>query len=687
MNKKFMNYQVLARKWRPQKFSDVIGQQHIITALINSFSLKKIHHAYIFIGMRGVGKTTIARLLSKGLNCEKDIVSDICGKCKNCKDIELGCFADLIEIDAASRTKVEETREFLDNIQYVPLRGRFTVYLIDEVHMLSKHSFNALLKVLEEPPMHVKFILVTTEYKKIPETVLSRCLQFYLKPLNITQITEKLKYIFNAENVVINTLALESLAYASKGSMRDALNLSEQAIVLSNNHEITSDIINNMFGIINTQYPLCLIEHLIDGNINDILYHIDNYEILGINWDYFLIEMLTILKKIAVHQALSNSSFMSQEKNNSMYDVNQRMHKISKRVTPEKIQLYYQIILLGRQELPYAPSFRIGIEITMLRALTSKPDMHSAIIQNNNESFFNNINGFLNINFLKNSNINNVTDTVTTKNLHQTPQKNSSLNLNINNQQYGVDYLTSNVESLISPNITSDVTKKLLKARLTLSKYKEFRKLHNIQKIPNSIKISQKETIKNILKRFSDSNVNITKNAITHTNVINENDSKNLEINYQKNNIKKIYKKPRQNTIPVFIKKILQQAIKHDPWMLQIYRLSLPKLAKKLAMNSWKENISENKICLHVRAEHFYLNSIELRNIIQQSFSKYMGKSIILYIHKDTGTKMNTPIEHIHILYKKKILEIKEEFSSHPHIKMIQNFFDVEFNENDIQLL
>ncbi|MEI7351557.1 DNA polymerase III subunit gamma/tau, partial [Pectobacterium parmentieri] len=225
-----MSYQVLARKWRPQTFTQVVGQEHVLTALANGLSLGRIHHAYLFSGTRGVGKTTIARLLAKGLNCEQGVTATPCGQCDNCREIEQGRFVDLIEIDAASRTKVEDTRDLLDNVQYAPARGRFKVYLIDEVHMLSRHSFNALLKTLEEPPPHVKFLLATTDPQKLPVTILSRCLQFHLKALDVEQIRAHLEQVLQAENLANEPRALQLLARAADGSLRDALSLTDQAI-------------------------------------------------------------------------------------------------------------------------------------------------------------------------------------------------------------------------------------------------------------------------------------------------------------------------------------------------------------------------------------------------------------------------------------------------------------------------
>lgn len=687
-----MNYQVLARKWRPQKFSEVIGQQHIVEALTNSFVLKKLHHAYILIGTRGIGKTTIARLIVKSLNCKKGITAVICGKCKNCKDIESGCFIDLIEIDAASRTKVEETREFLDNVQYMPSIGLFKTYIIDEAHMLSKHSFNALLKILEEPPTHIKFILITTEYKKIPETILSRCLQFYLKPLNIDQIATKLTYIFNQENILIEKLALDSLAYAAKGSMRDALNLSEQAIVLGNN-KITSDVINNMFGIINIEHPLCLIENLINGNIHNILRKIDNYAIIGINWDYLLTEMLIIFQKIAINQFLSNSLIM-QKNLSPTKSFNKRIYELSCRITPENVQLYYQIILLGRRELPYAPNHRMGVEITMLRALAFKPiiiDTNTTKHNNNEKHELSIVNKELNSNILKDSNISkktpkNIDNNVYIKKIEYTDD--CLLRLDLNNKKKDFVDIKKSHDLISMPteeNDISETTRQLLNARSTLSKYKKCNELNITQQnMSDSFVKTQKKITTNILERLSNINMNIiNNNDIDKINIdcINLKKTKNIK------DIKNIYQNNENITESTFIKEILQQAIKNDPWILQIYRLSLPKLAKTLIMNSWREEIDKNKICLHVRSKYYCLNSVVLQNIIQKSLSEYTNTSIILDIKKDDNTFIKTPIEYISILYKEKILQKKQEFSYDPYIKMLKNFFDIEYNEDDIKIL
>lgn len=361
-----MDYKVLARKWRPQTFSDVVGQEHVLTTLANSLSLGRIHHAYLFSGTRGVGKTTIARLLAKALNCEIGITASPCGQCINCCEIQSGNFLDLIEIDAASRTKVEDTRDLLDNVQYAPIRGRFKVYLIDEVHMLSRHSFNALLKTLEEPPPHVKFLLATTESQKLPVTVLSRCLQFHLKALDVKQISHHLKKVLNLECITSDTYALKLLARAADGSIRDALSLSDQAIAMGKG-TVSITIVRNMLGTLDTEKPLAILEALKIADGTGVMEQVSQAALLGIDWECLLVGMLEILHRIAMIQLLPGSV-------HDEHDFpKHRLIELASTLSPEDVQLYYQIVLIGRKELIYAPDHRMGVEMTLLRALAFHP--------------------------------------------------------------------------------------------------------------------------------------------------------------------------------------------------------------------------------------------------------------------------------------------------------------------------
>ena len=360
-----MSYQVLARKWRPHQFEDVVGQSHVLTALANALAHNRLHHAYLFSGTRGVGKTTIARIFAKGLNCEQGITATPCGQCETCREIDEGRFVDLLEIDAASRTKVEDTRELLDNVQYKPARGRFKVYLIDEVHMLSRHSFNALLKTLEEPPEYVKFILATTDPQKLPVTILSRCLQFHLKHLDHTQIQSQLEMVLNQEQVEFEPRALSLLARAAEGSMRDALSLADQAIALGNG-QVRAETVSAMLGTLNTDQALYLLEAMAQGEAQPAMACLEELAGVGVEWDSLLCELASQLHRVAMYQALPASL------DESAPDAG-RVMALSKQISPQDVQLCYQIALQGRQDLAYAPDGRTGLEMVLLRMLAFRP--------------------------------------------------------------------------------------------------------------------------------------------------------------------------------------------------------------------------------------------------------------------------------------------------------------------------
>ena len=362
-----MSYQVLARKWRPKNFSEVVGQSHVLTALENGLKENRLHHAYLFSGTRGVGKTSIARLFAKGLNCVNGITADPCGECENCKAIEAGNFIDLIEIDAASRTKVEDTRELLDNVQYKPVVGRYKVYLIDEVHMLSRHSFNALLKTLEEPPEYVKFLLATTDPQKLPITILSRCMQFHLKALDEPQISAHLNRVLTAENIPFDAPALDKLAKAAQGSIRDSLSLTDQAIAMGNG-KVSTDVVNTMLGLLDEDQPIEIIYALHQGNGERLMKTIQTVAEKAGDWDELLAETAEKLHQIALMQLLAKNAT----------DENDHLGFLAKHISPEDVQFFYQVIVSGRKELATAPNRRIGAEMTLLRALAFHPKFLTA---------------------------------------------------------------------------------------------------------------------------------------------------------------------------------------------------------------------------------------------------------------------------------------------------------------------
>lgn len=360
-----MSYLVLARKWRPRTFQTMVGQEHVIRMLTNALNQKRLHHAYLFTGTRGVGKTTFGRIFAKCVNCETNITSQPCGTCLACQGIDAGRFIDLIEIDAASRTKVEDTREILDNVQYQPTQGRYKVYLIDEVHMLSGHSFNALLKTLEEPPPYVIFILATTDPKRLPVTILSRCLQFNLKRIPIEQITQHLQHICETEKIPAEISALQLLAKAADGSMRDALSLLDQAIAYGDAH-ITLDEMRKMLGSIDQDHLFRLLHALADRDGKKMLAEIAHLTEYAADFNHVLDDLLSVLHQINIAQLIAEQ------------DATTEIMQIATRFTPEEIQLFYQMALLGRRDLPFSPSPEQGFEMTLLRMLAFIPQRQDA---------------------------------------------------------------------------------------------------------------------------------------------------------------------------------------------------------------------------------------------------------------------------------------------------------------------
>lgn len=365
-----MSYLALARKWRPNKFDQVVGQSHVLTALENALAQNRLHHAYLFSGTRGVGKTSIGRLFAKGLNCETGITANPCGECDTCREIDEGRFVDLLEIDAASRTKVEDTRELLDNVQYKPARGRFKVYLIDEVHMLSRHSFNALLKTLEEPPEYVKFLLATTDPQKLPVTILSRCLQFHLKPISVDDIHQQLDHILEKEQVSAEARALGMISHAADGSMRDALSLTDQAIALGNG-TIQTDIVSHMLGTIDTDQAIHLLESISSKQPQQAMDKIQQLASNGVEWDGLLQQLASQLHRVAMYQALPSTLDQAQP------DA-EKIELLSKALTPQDVQLYYQIALKGREDLTLSPNGRVGMEMIVLRMMAFRPSANNS---------------------------------------------------------------------------------------------------------------------------------------------------------------------------------------------------------------------------------------------------------------------------------------------------------------------
>jgi len=360
-----MSYQVLARKWRPQNFQELVGQEHVQRALVNALNDDRLHHAYLFTGTRGVGKTTIARIFSKSLNCEQGITSTPCGVCATCREIAEGRYVDLIEVDAASRTGVDDTRELLENVQYAPTRGRYKVYLIDEVHMFSKSSFNALLKTLEEPPPHVKFLLATTDPQKLPVTILSRCLQFNLKRLPVSLIISHLQHVLTQENVEYNVTALQLIAEAADGSMRDALSLLDQALAFGGG-SVKELEVRDMLGSVSRDKVIKLLQAVLQRDAAQTLSVVAGLAELSPDFESVLAELLTLLHHMSLAKTVPEAL-------DEFVSARETLLKLSEEVSTEDLHLFYQIALIGRRDLPLSPDPRSGFEMILLRMLAFRP--------------------------------------------------------------------------------------------------------------------------------------------------------------------------------------------------------------------------------------------------------------------------------------------------------------------------
>jgi len=619
-----MSYQVLARKWRPQTFHTVVGQQYVLKTLINSLSLGRIHHAYLLSGMRGVGKTSIARLLAKGLNCKKAITSTPCRQCTPCQEIEQGCFVDLIEIDAASRTKVEDTRVLLDNTQYAPVHGRFKVYLIDEVHMLSRHSFNALLKMLEEPPVHVKFILATTDAQKIPVTVLSRCLQFHLKALSIQQICTQLEKILQVEGIISDSCALQLLAKAANGSMRDALSLTDQAIAIGQG-KVTTVFVNQMLGILGETQSLSIIEGLVNADGLVLMTKIEEAALQGVDWENLLVETLTLLHRIAMIQLLP--TVFNNPLNNQDTLTEQRLYKLAEILSPVDIQLYYQTLLIGRKELSYAPDRRMGVEMTLLRALAFHPKISISEPQ---------------------------------VQLLSKPQKKiDAIPPLINPVINAIDKIKNEKEPTL-PNITVQ----LLQAQTQL--------------------LQQKKNLLNKQKLFVKKTLSVEKNRM-NTKKTYHWQIKTQPITEKLVTILQILRNKLQNKEnSELIKKLKQEAIVRDPWTNELNKLKIPKIVKQLAINTFKQEITPENICLHLRSTQRHLNSLSTQKILANALSTLYDKEIKLEVIEDNDISQLTPSEWCQAIYAEKLAQARQSILADDNIQKLHYFFDAELDEKSI---
>ncbi len=726
-----MSYQVLARKWRPHQFSDVVGQSHVLTALSNALAHNRLHHAYLFSGTRGVGKTTIARIFAKGLNCEQGITATPCGQCGTCKEIDEGRFVDLLEIDAASRTKVEDTRELLDNVQYKPARGRFKVYLIDEVHMLSRHSFNALLKTLEEPPEYVKFILATTDPQKLPVTILSRCLQFHLKHLDNDQIQSQLSNVLTQENVDFEPKALSLLSRAAEGSMRDALSLTDQAIALGNG-QVHADSVSMMLGTLNTDQALFLLEAVSGGQANTAMGGLEELASVGVEWDSLLRELAAQLHRVAMHQALPAALDMSAP------DAD-RIITLSSVMAPQDVQLCYQIALQGRQDLAFAPDGRIGLEMVLLRMLAFRPVSGSGITPQS-------INvpasepaapqqGMQRVQALKaqmgsqpqvaapqavtSSSIQESAGTVSAEQQYQQHQQvPTSLAPSRQEPTPPAQYQQQTPHSEqsaapqnIPPAQPRSAASGLLAARNKLRS--QSKRGNEEQPVKKGEPAPAKKVATNVLDRIANKHAGMrvpttgntaTNSAMpasmiaTHANgtqanvpekkdeyqwkpmqpVAPEEDTK-LEVAPRK-----LKQALEHEKTPEMAKLLVKEAANQDSWSDLVTKLNVGRLVQQLALNSAFEQ-DNNQVTLYLRQSQSHLDNPKAREQLAQAIGELQSVDIDLKI--ELSGKGQTPLEWREGLYQQKLGQAKESLESDANVTFIRQRFAAVLDEDSIRPL
>ena len=644
-----MSYQVLARKWRPQTFADVVGQEHVLTALANGLSLGRIHHAYLFSGTRGVGKTSIARLLAKGLNCETGITATPCGVCDNCREIEQGRFVDLIEIDAASRTKVEDTRDLLDNVQYAPARGRFKVYLIDEVHMLSRHSFNALLKTLEEPPAHVKFLLATTDPQKLPVTILSRCLQFHLKALDVEQIRHQLEHILGEEQIAFEPRALQLLSRAADGSLRDALSLTDQAIA-SGEGQLTAASVSTMLGTLDDDQALSLIEALVAADGERVMAGVNDAAARGVEWEALLVEMQSLLHRIAMVQ-LSPSALGA-----DMAAVEVRMRELARTVPPGDVQLYYQTLLIGRKELPYAPDRRMGVEMTLLRALAFHPR----------------------------------------KPLPEPEAQPAQAAAPAPRQPVAPaapaprQPVAPAAPPPQSPQSLPPTTSQVLAARSHLQRSQGA----TTPKKSEPAAASRARPVNNAaLERLSSITERVQ--ARPAAAALEQAPAKKEAYRWKATTVveetkvevatpKALKKALEHEKTPELAAKLAEEAVERDSWAAEVSQLAVPKLVEQVALNAWKEQ-EGSCVCLHLRPSQRHLNSASAQQKLAEALGVLYGTPVELTIVEDDNPAMRTPLEWRQAIYEEKLAQAREAIIADNNIQTLRRFFDADLDEESIR--
>ena len=679
-----MSYQVLARKWRPKTFADVVGQQHILTALANGLRENRLHHAYLFSGTRGVGKTSIARLFAKGLNCVNGVTAEPCGVCEHCKAIEEGNFIDLIEIDAASRTKVEDTRELLDNVQYKPVLGRYKVYLIDEVHMLSRHSFNALLKTLEEPPEYVKFLLATTDPHKLPVTILSRCMQFHLKALEQSQIAEHLGYILNQEQIPFESLALDKLASAAQGSIRDSLSLTDQAIAISNGN-VTLNIVNEMLGLLDETQAIEMIYALQQGNGEKLMQVVSEVANKAGDWDELLREVAENLHKIAMQQLLPQASLTEAD----------HIGFLAKHIAPQDVQFFYQVVVSGRKELSLAPTARMGAEMVLLRALAfhpkfiaqprnlenstqeSSPKNPSSAVENRVKSSGQTASAAIEMPVVSQA-----------IKAHYQDRKKSTTNETV--AKSAQPQSTQSAEPLVSSPVLGALNGLDQLDAMPSSPSQEKKKSERLTQ-HSSEKLTALSLGSDTLDAKSAvENPNESESEESDSDVLGEDyrwEWSNPELAYVEQGPKPSDIKAAilQDITPELQQKIVHLTEEQDRWAQLIEQSGVENLTKEFALNTFIWTESEDTLKLGVRSSHAHLNQDKHCKLLQQSVSHVLGKTIALTVEINDDEQYLTPTDYRRKIYAQLREQAKQDLLQDQKLQLLEREFDCSVDVKSIR--
>ncbi|WP_428771615.1 DNA polymerase III subunit gamma/tau [Vibrio sp.] len=720
-----MTYLALARKWRPNKFDQVVGQSHVLTALENALAQNRLHHAYLFSGTRGVGKTTIGRLFAKGLNCETGITATPCGQCSTCQEIDQGRFVDLLEIDAASRTKVEDTRDLLDNVQYKPARGRFKVYLIDEVHMLSRHSFNALLKTLEEPPEYVKFLLATTDPQKLPVTILSRCLQFHLKPITVDAIHQQLDYILQQEQVTSEPRALGMLAHAADGSMRDALSLADQAIALGNG-QIETEAVAHMLGTLDTDQAIELLEAISSKQCQRALDAVNQFALNGVDWDGLLQQLASQLHRIALYQALPSTL------DKSLPD-SEKIEQLARVLTPQDVQLTYQIALKSRQDLSLAPNERTGLEMAVLRMMAFRPVTPEL----------------------------NIISTETAKTPVAAPQVSAPQQLSAQPARQTPQAVSSEQPAATTPSQPAPAAQEprqpaqsypqssaepepLAEDDAIDPSYQQYLESQTAEREPevnnqppqpqagsdskpgSAPKLSglrhqlrsqrknldnqggrgdstkktnatakEQESVLDRIAKKQGSSTSLSPGSAHFANATATEEKPAEQEPYQWRPSQPVEQTAEPQLAPALLKKsiehdktpemaqqLVEESVVQDPWSALIQRLETPKLVEQLALNSVYER-SGDTVTLTLREAHAHLHSDNAQQALNQAINQALGEQCHLNIQ--LGEQGETPLELRERLYQQKLQQAHTSLDADPNVKFIQQRFAAELDRESVR--